>query len=57
MPMSAQQAIDRLIQVALQRANGNVSAAARLLGVPRDYIRYRLYGPRTKKEGKPADGQ
>jgi DNA-binding protein Fis len=42
-------AIDRFLQVALQRAGGNVSAAARLLGVPRDYVRYRLYGPRTKK--------
>src|SRR6185503_1209588 len=47
---SLEDAIDRLIQVALQRSNGNVSAAARLLKVPRDYVRYRLYGPRTKKE-------
>jgi DNA-binding NtrC family response regulator len=46
---SLESAIDRFVQVALQKTNGNVSAAARLLNVPRDYIRYRLYGPRTKK--------
>jgi DNA-binding NtrC family response regulator len=54
---SLEPAIDRIIQVALQRAGGNVSAAARLLGVPRDYIRYRLYGPRTKKQSGPEGGQ
>ena len=53
---SLEAAIDRFIQVALQRAGGNVSAAARLLNVPRDYVRYRLYGPRIKKSGT-ADGQ
>jgi DNA-binding NtrC family response regulator len=53
---SLETAIDRLIQVALQRAEGNVSAAARLLGVPRDYVRYRLYGPRIKKDA-PEDGK
>ncbi len=47
-------AIVRLIQLALKRANGNVSAAARLLNVHRDYVRYKLYGPRV---GKPVDGQ
>jgi two-component system, NtrC family, response regulator AtoC len=46
---SLEAAIDRFIQVALQRAAGNVSGAARLLNVPRDYVRYRLHGPRTKK--------
>jgi DNA-binding NtrC family response regulator len=46
---SLESAIDRFVQVALQKSKGNVSAAARLLNVPRDYIRYRLYGPRTKK--------
>ena len=54
---SLESAIDRFIEVALQRANGNVSGAARLLGVPRDYVRYRLYGPRTKKQGEVEDGQ
>ena len=32
----------RLIQMAIVQANGNISEAARILGVPRDYIRYRL---------------
>jgi DNA-binding NtrC family response regulator len=53
---SLEDAIDRFVQVALQQADGNVSAAARLLGVPRDYVRYRLYGPRTRKTG-PEAGQ
>ena len=39
-------AIDELVQRALDQAGGNVSAAARLLGVPRDTVRYRL----SKKE-------
>ena len=42
-------AIDRFVEIGLQRSGGNVSAAGRLLGVPRDFIRYRLYGPRGKK--------
>ncbi len=32
----------RLIQLGIDQSEGNVSAAARLLGVPRDYLRYRL---------------
>ena len=32
----------RLIQMAIAQTNGNISEAARILGVPRDYIRYRL---------------
>jgi transcriptional regulator with GAF, ATPase, and Fis domain len=35
-------AIDRLISKAIEQSNGNISAAARILGVNRDYIRYRL---------------
>ena len=35
-------AILRIINHALAQTDGNVSAAARLLGVPRDYIRYRI---------------
>ena len=31
----------RLIELAIEQAKGNISEAARLLGVPRDYIRYR----------------
>ena len=42
-------AISRLVQLALKRANGNVSAAARELGVTRDFIRYRLHGDRKDK--------
>ena len=34
-------AIDRLIGRAIDKVGGNVTAAARLLGVSRDYIRYR----------------
>ncbi len=37
-------AINRVIQHALKQSNNNVSAAARLLGVSRDYVRYRLSG-------------
>ncbi len=39
--------IDRLIALALAQTKGNVSSAARLLGVKRDYIRYRLSGKRS----------
>ncbi|MFP6901674.1 MAG: sigma-54 dependent transcriptional regulator [Opitutales bacterium] len=35
-------AILRLIRKAIAQADGNVTAAARILGVPRDYLRYRL---------------
>jgi two-component system response regulator AtoC len=41
-------AINRFIRMALTQSGGNVSAAARLLGVPRDYVRYRL-GLKAKK--------
>lgn len=37
-----ERAIDQLVDRAIAQADGNVSAAARLLGVPRDYVRYRL---------------
>ncbi len=37
-------AIERLMRHALRQAGGNVSAAARLLGVSRDVVRYRLEG-------------
>jgi two-component system, NtrC family, response regulator AtoC len=37
-------AITRLVERALAQAEGNVSAAARLLGVSRDFVRYRLKG-------------
>ncbi|MDP3072159.1 MAG: sigma-54 dependent transcriptional regulator [Opitutaceae bacterium] len=35
-------AIDELVALAVKQADGNVSAAARLLGVSRDVVRYRL---------------
>ncbi len=38
---SLEAAIDGMVERALLQAGGNVSAAARLLGVTRDYIRYR----------------
>jgi DNA-binding NtrC family response regulator len=41
---SLEAAIDRLVHHALAQAGGNVSAAARLLGVTRDVVRYRLTG-------------
>ncbi|RKX29422.1 MAG: DNA-binding response regulator [Verrucomicrobia bacterium] len=37
-----ERAINMLVQRALEQSDGNVSAAARLLGVSRDYVRYRL---------------
>lgn len=46
-------AILRLIHVALEQSGHNVSAAARLLGVTRDYVRYRLAGrPSAEEAGK-----
>jgi DNA-binding NtrC family response regulator len=39
-----EEAIQRIIRHALKQTDNNVSAAARLLGVSRDYIRYRLEG-------------
>jgi len=44
---SIEAALQRLIQHALKQTEGNVSAAARLLGVSRDYLRHRLEGPRS----------
>lgn len=41
---SLDEAIERLIRHAMKQADGNVSAAARLLGVSRDFLRYRLKG-------------
>jgi DNA-binding NtrC family response regulator len=39
---SLDDSIDRLIRLALAQSYDNVSAAARLLGVKRDFIRYRM---------------
>lgn len=47
---SLESAIDQLVAKAMAQAEGNVSAAARLLGVSRDVVRYRL------KSGKGGEG-
>ncbi len=47
---SLEDSINHLIQHALAQSNNNVSAAARLLGVSRDYVRYRLEGKRDPTE-------
>jgi len=39
---SLEAAIDQLVALALRQSGDNVSAAARLLGVSRDYVRYRI---------------
>jgi two-component system, NtrC family, response regulator AtoC len=41
---SLEQAVNVLVDRALAQSGGNVSAAARLLGTTRDFIRYRLRG-------------
>ena len=46
-----EEAINRLIQHALNQTGHNVSAAARLLGVSRDYVRYRLAGQKQQHPG------
>jgi DNA-binding NtrC family response regulator len=48
---SLEEAINRLIQHGLEQTGQNVSAAARLLGVSRDYLRYRLSGKQPEKTG------
>jgi DNA-binding NtrC family response regulator len=50
---SLETAIMRLIQHALKQSKENVSAAARLLGVSRDYLRYRLSGKSEEAESQP----
>jgi hypothetical protein len=52
---SLEQAILRLIERALAETRGNVSRAARKLGVSRDYLRYRLGGWKdSAKSGDPS---
>lgn len=46
-----EEAINRLIQHALKQTGQNVSAAARLLGVSRDYLRYRMAGKQPGRAG------
>lgn len=45
-----EKAIRRLIDHALEQTGQNVSAAARLLGVTRDYLRYRLSGEKIEQQ-------
>jgi transcriptional regulator with GAF, ATPase, and Fis domain len=47
---SLDSAIDELVLHAVTQADGNVSAAARLLGVSRDVVRYRLKGGREAEK-------
>jgi DNA-binding NtrC family response regulator len=47
---SLEAAIDEMVGHALKQAGGNVSAAARLLGVSRDVVRYRLKGANREAE-------
>ncbi len=44
-------AVDRLVRRAVDQSKGNVSAAARLLGVTRDVVRYRLEGRANLRVG------
>ena len=48
---SMESAIDDLVEKAVRQADGNVSAAARLLGVSRDVVRYRLKNGREDDKG------
>lgn len=45
-----EEAINRFVQLALKQSGHNISRAARLLGVTRDFVRYRLYGDRKGPE-------
>ncbi|MBI4326602.1 MAG: sigma-54-dependent Fis family transcriptional regulator [Chloroflexi bacterium] len=45
---SLDEAILRVVRQALKQSDDNVSAAARLLGVSRDYVRYRLAGQKSE---------
>lgn len=49
---SLEKAIDELVLLAVQQADGNVSGAARLLGVSRDVVRYRIKGKEGLTDGK-----
>jgi DNA-binding NtrC family response regulator len=50
---SLEAAIDHLVAMAVNQSGGNVSAAARLLGVSRDVVRYRLKG----QKDEPTSGE
>ncbi len=48
-------ATNRLLQLALRQSGENISRAARLLGVTRDFVRYRLHGDRKEKLENPTE--
>jgi DNA-binding NtrC family response regulator len=52
---SMESAIDELVAMAVKQADGNVSAAARLLGVSRDVVRYRLKGGRDGESAREGE--
>jgi hypothetical protein len=43
-----------MLSMALQRTNGNVTGAARLLGLSRDALRYRIAKYRLRPDQSPA---
>jgi DNA-binding NtrC family response regulator len=49
--------IDALVAEALHETQGNVSAAARRLGVTREFLRYRLSQPKPSGAAAGADPQ
>ncbi len=49
---SLEGAIDEIVSRAVKQAEGNVSAAARLLGVSRDVVRYRLKNRDSERGGE-----
>jgi transcriptional regulator with GAF, ATPase, and Fis domain len=50
-------AVNRLLQMALKQSGQNLTRAARLLGVTRDFIRYRLFGDRKGKEDQSVENK
>ena len=50
-------AINRLVQLALKQSGGNTSHSARLLGVTRDFVRYRLHGDRREQNETHTGGE
>jgi DNA-binding NtrC family response regulator len=53
--MTLEQWEDEMVQEALRRANGNKSQAARLLGLSRNALRYRLSKIGIADEGEKAE--
>ncbi len=49
---SIEEVITELVDDALRETNHNLSAAARRLGVTREYLRYRLNGEKARKESQ-----